>query len=193
MNFLILAVCVISFSQHLNAQKDSSGIYKTVEDYQYRRLSYAINYKTEKHKIKDNLLFNQDKIIVKHKGEKITMLKSDVYGYRDTKGVEYRFINNIEYKVLNPGESIPIYLYQHLAHSAKDVSQGLYPPQYYFSKDAVSCLEVLTKDNLKAAFPNNHRFHDELDSQIRSDRDLYSYDDFHRMYKINWLLKNSSN
>ena len=38
------------------AQKDSSGIYKTTEDFQQRKLSYAINCKTEKHKINPNVL-----------------------------------------------------------------------------------------------------------------------------------------
>lgn len=38
------------------AQTDSSGIYATANDFQQGKLSYAINYKTEKHKIKDNML-----------------------------------------------------------------------------------------------------------------------------------------
>lgn len=60
---IMLAINILALSTAM-AQKDSSGIYKTAEDFQTRKLSYAINYKTEKHKIKDNILFNDEKIIV---------------------------------------------------------------------------------------------------------------------------------
>ena len=39
-----------------NAQKDSSGVYLNATDFMQRKLSYAINCKTEKHKINPNLL-----------------------------------------------------------------------------------------------------------------------------------------
>ena len=93
---------------------------------------------------------------------------------------------------MNPGEPLIIYMYQHPAHSGKDVSKGMYQPQYYFSKDAASPLQDLTKANLKAAFPENHKFHDELDAQMAGDKHLMNTDSFHKMYKVNWLLKNSS-
>lgn len=189
----LLAGWLLMIGQYSHAQKDSSGIYITAEDFQNRKLSYAINYKTEKHKIRDNILFNNDKIVVKHKGETYTLVKSETYGYRNTKGIVFRFIDNKEYKVLNPGESLLLYFYQHPAHTGKDVNRGLYQPEYYFSKDANAVLQPLTKANLKAAFPDNHRFHDELDAQLKTDKDLYTYDRFHKTYKINWILKNYNN
>lgn len=188
---LMLAGSLLFFNQTSFAQKDSSGIYKTAEDFQNRKLSYAINYKTEKHKIKDNILFNSDKIVVKHKGETYTLLKSNTYGYRNTKGVEFRFIDNKEYKVLNPGQSLLIYFYQHPAHTGKDVNRGLYQPEYYFSKDANSPLQDLTLTNVKATFPENHKLHDALDAQFKSDKELYAYDKFHKAYKLNWIINNN--
>ena len=188
-----LTGCLLITGQYLNAQKDSSGIYKTAEDFQNRKLSYAINYKTEKHKIKNNILFNDQKIVVKHKGETYTLLKSDTYGYRNTKGVEFRFIDNKEYKVLNPGELLLIYFYQHPAHTGKDLSRGLYQPEYYFSKDAASSLQDLTLANVKATFPENHKLHDALDAQFKSDKELYAYDSFHKTFKLNWIIKNNNN
>jgi hypothetical protein len=107
-NLFVLAGILMILSQVSYAQKDSSGIYKTVEDFKNRKLSYAINYKTEKHKIKNSILFNDDKIVIKHNGETYTLLKSNTYGYRSTKGIEFRFIDNKEYKVLNPGEALLI-------------------------------------------------------------------------------------
>lgn len=44
---MTLAGGLLLLSQHSLAQKDSSGIYKTTEDFQQRKLSYAINCKTE--------------------------------------------------------------------------------------------------------------------------------------------------
>lgn len=168
------------------AQKDSSGIYKTADDFKERKLSFAINYKTEKHKIKNKLLFNDAELKVKHAGETYTLFKSETYGYRSAKGEEFRFVDNKEYKVLNPTEYLLIYVYKHVSHSPKETVK--YPPIYYFSTDASSAPQSLTKANLKAAFPDNHKFHDALDAQFKNDKGLHDYDRFHKMYKLNWIL-----
>ena len=52
------------------AQKDSSGIYLTPEDFGVRKLSYAIDCNTEKHRINSDLIFKDSKIKVKHNGQK---------------------------------------------------------------------------------------------------------------------------
>ena len=52
----MLIISGLVFSQTTEAQTDSSGIYKTADDYKAHKLSYAINYKTEKHKIKSYFL-----------------------------------------------------------------------------------------------------------------------------------------
>jgi len=122
-SLLMLAGGLFALTQNSFAQKDSSGIYKTADDFKQRKLSYAINYKTEKHKINDNLLFNNAEIKVKHHGEKYTLQKSETYGYRSTKGQEYRFIDNKAYKILNPGEALLIYVYKHPSHSPKEAEK----------------------------------------------------------------------
>ena len=187
----IMLVSTFTASQYASAQKDSSGIYKTAEDFQQRKLSYAINCKTEKHKINPNILFKGSEVKIKHQGNTYNLKKSEVFGYRACDGKEYKFVDNKEYSILNPGEPLIIYVYQHPAHSPKNAGQ--YPPMYFFSKDTTASLQELTKANLKAAFPNNHRFYDELDAQIKDDKELYAYDSFHKMYKLNWILKNTSN
>lgn len=188
--FLMLVINLLAFSS-VTAQKDSSGIYKTSDDYTHKKLSYAINYKTEKHRISDNLLFNSAEIKVKHHGEKYTLQKSEIYGYKSTKGETFRFVDNKEYTILNPGQTLVIYVYKHLSHSAKEAEK--YAPLYYFSKDASSAPQSLTKVNLEAAFPNNQTFHESLEAQFKSDGDLYAYDNFHKMYKLNWIMKNNMN
>jgi len=190
--FFMLASGLIIFSTVI-AQKDSSGIYKTAGDFQQRQLSYAINCKTEKHKINPNVIFKGSEVKVKHDGTTYDLKKSEVFGYRACDGQEYRFADDKEYKILNPGEPLTIYMYQHPAHSGKDVSKGLYKPEYYFSTKGDASLRALTKANIKALYPENHKYHDALDATFKYDEELYAYDSFHKMYKLNWILKETVN
>jgi hypothetical protein len=183
-----MSLAAISFAIANNAagQKDSSGIYRTASDYQKCKLSYGINYKTENHKIKDNILFNEDKIVVKHEGQTYNLDKNSTYGYKSTKGETFRFVDKKEYKILNPGQSPVLYVYQ-LPSSTKGAVK--YNAEYYFSPDASAVAQALTKENLKAAYPENHKFHDALDATFKTDEGLASYDSFHKMYKVNHLLE----
>jgi hypothetical protein len=183
-----LAAISFAIANNAAAQKDSSGIYKTASDYQQSRLSYAINYKTENHQIKDNILFNEDKIVVKHEGHTFNLDKNSTYGYKSTKGDIFRFVDKKEYKVLNPGQSPVLYVYQY-PNSTKGTVK--YVAEYYFSADPSANVQALTKENLKAAYPENHKFHDALDATFKTDEGLASFDSFHKMYKINHLLEMS--
>lgn len=87
------------------------------------------------------------------------------------------------YTVINSGEPITIYKYQHQSHSPKEAEK--YAPKYFFTTSSSNVLQELTKMNLKKAFPNDHAFHDALDAQFKEDKELIAYDDFHKMYKIN--------
>lgn len=168
------------------AQTDSSGIYKTARDFQQGQLSYAINYKTEKHKINDNLIFRQSEIKVKHAGQTYSLKKSETYGYRDTRGVDYRFLDNKALRVLSKGDGLLLYAFQKPISASKG---GFgYITEYYFSKDVDAAPVILTKENLKAAFPANHKFHDALDAAFKDDEELASYDSFHKMYRVNHIL-----
>jgi len=93
------------------------------------------------------------------------------------------------YTVINAGEAITIYKYAHKAHSPKTAEQ--YPIKYFFTTSASDVLQPLTKANLKKTFPENHPFHDALDANFKEDAELINYDGFHKMYKINWILKNN--
>ena len=92
------------------------------------------------------------------------------------------------YTVINPGEPIIIYKYAHRAHSPKEAEK--YAPKYFFTTSANDGLLPLTKMELKKAFPANHPFHDALDENFKEDKELINYDDFHKMYKVSWLIKN---
>ena len=92
------------------------------------------------------------------------------------------------YTVLNAGSDIVIYKYQHRQHSPKEAEK--YAPKYYFTTASSDVLQPLTLTNLKNAYPNNHAFHDALDANFKEDKDLISYDEFHKIYKVNRLLQN---
>ena len=177
------------FALNVFAQKDSSGIYKTASDFSTKTLSLAINCKTESHKIKINDIFSQDHITVVHDGKSYDFKKSDIYGYKLCNGETYRFSGNIDYLVMNPYETILLYKVEIMQTKAS--APKVY--SYYFSKDVSSPLQELTKANLKAAFPGNHKFHDELDSNFKSDSELTAYDSFHKMYKVNHILVMTTN
>jgi hypothetical protein len=183
---LMLAFASMLVTVGAYAQKDSSGIYKTAADFQQGKLSYAINYKTQSHTINDNLLFNESEVKVKHEGISYTLKKSETYGYRDTKGVDFRFVGNKAYQVLTKGKGMILYSFR----TAKDTKGApQYTSVYYFSKEIATAPQLLTKENVKAAYPDNHKFHDAIDATFKDDADLISYDNFHKMYKINHLLE----
>ena len=184
-----VALMCISFVFALSAiaQKDSSGIYKTASDFSAKKLSLAINCKTESHKIKINDIFSQDHITVVHDGKSYDFKKNDIYGYKLCNGETYRFSGNKDYQVMDPNEVILLYKVEVMQKKA--TAPKVY--SYYFSKDASSSLQDLTKANLKAAFPTNHKFHDELDANFKADNELIAYDSFHKMYKINHILEMS--
>ena len=189
--FKLLPIAFLFIASNALAQQDSSGIYKTADDFKIRKLSYAINYKTEKHKINSYVLFKDNVIKVKHHGITYKLTKNETYGYRNTQGVVYRFIDDKEYRVLNPGEAILIYMYQHPAHSGKEA--GKYVPVYFFSTDAGSVPQDLTKGNLKAAFPQSYKLHDAIEAQFVNDMELHDYDSFHKMYKLNRIINSNIN
>lgn len=95
------------------------------------------------------------------------------------------------YTVINPGEAITIYKYVHRAHSPKEAEK--YAPKYFYTTQSSDVLKELTKTNLKKEFPENHAFHDALDANFKEDAELTAYDDFHKMYKVTWILNNNMN
>ena len=63
--------------------------------------------------------------------------------------------------------------------------------QYYFSILPLDVIKQLTINNLKEAFPDNHKFHDLLDQNFNGNYEVSEYDSFHKMYKVNHLLEST--
>jgi hypothetical protein len=168
-------------------QKDSSGIYFTAEDYLKHKLRCACNCKTEKSTIKADRLFHFKEISIRQNDSTYRLLKDSVYGVRYCDGDEVRIYNNLEYPIINPGETILIYK---LVSGPKGPEKG--SPEriyYYFSKDPQSKIQEFTIRNIKAAFSENHKFYEMVDMYFHSDADLISYDHLHKMMKINRVLR----
>lgn len=170
------------------AQKDSSGVYITADDFSQRKLSYAINCTTEEHKIKLNDFFGKSYITVKHKDSSYKLFKAKIFGYKTCDEEIVRFQNGKELVLLNATGSILIYRNE-VSIPAKGRTNVT---NYYFSKNAGSPALSLTTSNLKKAFPDNHPFHMKLDELFKYNTDLAVYDDFHKMYKLNWVYGMSS-
>ena len=188
-----LSICYITTSLlfltiSAYAQTEGSGIYKTVQDFKTGNLSLKVDCKMKSHKIKLNDFFGKSDIIVVHEGKDYKFKKNDIYAYQLCGGEVYRFISNtLEYQILNLKETILIY-----KHETAPSKGNPKTTHYFFSKDADSTIQTLTLANLKGAFPTNHKFHDALDSNFKSDVDLAGYDSFHKMYKINHLLMDNN-
>lgn len=180
-SFLILK-STFSFSQ-----KDSSGIYFTASEYIKHRLNFAINCETEKHKIKSDMIFHPKEISIKHADSTYTYPKDSIYGIKYCDGSIVRIYNSSEYPLINPDEKIMIYK----VISGPGTKGSPSVTRYYFSKDAKSKIQELTIYNMKAVFPDNHKFHDLVDMEFHSNDELTAYDNFHKIMKINRVLQNS--
>ena len=179
---------LLAITMNATAQKDSSGIYQTADDFRNHKLSYAINYKTEKHKINDYLLFDATQVKVKHHGTTYALDKSTTYGYKSTAGEVFRFVGNESYEILNPNEDLLLYLHTNPVDLKVNPTKK-FDEHYYFSKDAASSPVDLTIDNLKKVFRENSKFIASIDKYFKKDEQLPSYDEKRKTYTLNRLLQ----
>ena len=186
-NIISLLVFVFVITSTANAQDkltNQSGVYKTFSDFQAKKLDLSIDVTKEKHKIRVHDFINKTEIDVIHNDKKYTFKKKDIYGIRDVKGDDYRFYNDLEYQIVQVDT---IYIYT----KTKDINssngknrQTKHITEYFFSKTGDSDIYSLTSENLKKAFPDNHKMHDGLDMMFKSETDLTQYDQFHKTFKV---------
>lgn len=160
-----------------------SGVYLTASDYEAGKLALDGDCWSKARKLEIHDISNKPYIDVTHDSEKHRYSKSELYGYRACDGRDYRFASKLEYQILEAKE---LYVY------VRDVSvsQGRTyrtAHEYYFTVGANGPIEALTMENLKQAFPDNHRFHDWLDATFGGGQSLAEYE-FHKMFKVNRLL-----
>ena len=151
------------------------------------QITASVYYKTEKHKISADLIFRDKIISVKHNDTVYTFQKDSVFAARYCDNSIVRFSNNQQYPLLNPAEAILLYK----VVSGSGIKGSPIVTKYYFSNGAKDSIRELTLNNIKKSFPDNHKFHNLLDMQFKSDDELIEYDRFHKCYKINQILKSS--
>ena len=184
--FLLLLTAVF-FTATVCAQNRSSGIFRTATDFTRGNMEYAIQCDSQSHKIKTDLLFKRNRVIVKHEGKTYKLDKSSVYDVRYCSGVVERLYQRKAYPMVNPYEAILIYKVNIPSMGKNQPAQT----QWYFSKDAASPIQPLTISNLTGAFPDNHAFHDAIIAEFKADSELNKYDMVHKMMRINRLFLNT--
>ena len=184
----LVAAAVLAGGVATAEARNASGIYLTAADYQNRRLTSESDCNAPGHKVELHDVLRKPFIDVTHDGETRQFLKSEVYGFRTCDGREFRFVDNKEYQILE-ALGLSIYSVDLPAREGKDLARGRATVrEYFFSVGAAGPVVRLTRENLKRALPDNHRFHDSIDQMFTSDEDASLYDAFHKMFKVNRLL-----
>ena len=188
--FIKSAVFAALILSSVSSFAQKSGVFKTFADYTSGKMEYGIDCATEKHKIKLNNFLGKDFITVVHEGKSYDLKKSETWGYQlcDQKVVRFQ---SDEHFPLADKEVLWIYTKQ--TNKAASPRGGVKTViTYYFSRGGGDRILELTLLNLKATFPENHKLHDAIDNQFKTDASLGEYDQFHKHYKINHFLEGQS-
>lgn len=186
MRFFILFNILLSWSYYALGQQDNSGVYLSTNDFENKKIAYAIDCRTQKHKIKQTSFSAQKFIKIIHNDTLHTLLKSETFGYQDCKGAVYRFIEGLNYVIVNPTEYILIYRHELRPNKGTEVS-------YMFSRGVESIPSSLTRANLIKAFPDQPEFQKKVDEIFRRDTELSRYDEVSKVYLVNWLYQRVNN
>jgi hypothetical protein len=177
---LVLLIIVGMYGTSLKAQTVSSGIYLTEQDYRSNTLSYVLS---DQDKLRLNEFIDGKNINLTYQGKKITLSKSQIFGYR-LNNQDFRFYQNQAYRILDTGGF--------LLYSREKLTQGTkgYKPveKYFYSVDPSQPVMALTTQNLWNSFPGQTGFRYSLQSNFNNDADLIAYDKLSNQYKIKYLF-----
>jgi hypothetical protein len=168
---LIVIFFVLALSQvRVFAQSDTLGVYKTLQDFQNRKLSLISTCHGGKKNIKLNDLFDRPFITVRHDRKKERLRKSDLYGYHGCDNKDYRSFDNTEYTIVNTDK---IYLYTKIIQESGD--SGFGGELYFFSVHPDSKIIAMSKQNLMTAYKDNEKFKKLIDATFKKHEDLDVY------------------
>lgn len=103
------------------------------------------------------------------------------------RGTKARVVDGATYRVL-ASEPLILYARERNVMSGKRFATVV---DYYFSASPTAPAERLTIESLKRAYPTNQEFHDLLMLAFHSDAELMRYDEYHREYLVERLLRRS--
>jgi len=180
----------VLLAPNLHGQKGEKVVklFKTATEFSEARPSLLVDCNS-KNKILLNGFFNKNYITVKEGDSTYNIFKNKVYGYQTCNKQVFRFLNKKELLLLNGSDEILLYRHQ----VPKPPTGRTNVTNYYFSIGAEGKVESLTFKNMKSTFKHNTAFLDLIDRTFKYNTDLAKYDDVHKIYIINLLLKNSRN
>ncbi|MDF2434165.1 MAG: hypothetical protein JWP44_3796 [Mucilaginibacter sp.] len=189
-NFRMITVIALTFGfvEISNAQKQSTGLYLTYNDYLNHKLSYTAD-KTNPNgnKLLIHEFIGMNKVTVISNGKKTMIPKSGLFGYHDSNGNDYRFYENKAFQVIDT-TAFYIYSYDKLIQQGK----GPKPTRvYYFSKKTDDKILPLTSENIAKAFPKNAKFRYMVEVAAKTNLKLDAYDNEANEYKIKELYAES--
>jgi hypothetical protein len=186
---LFCTLLIIVIAGNITVQAQSAGIYSTYEDFLQHKLTYPVNCSNQKDRLKLNELLGSSTGYVVSNGEKHAFNKGKVFGYNTCTNESYRFCNSEAFRIM---DTAGFYIYYQNKIILQSGGKGsLRRDCYFFSTGGDNLIQPLTISNVKRAFPGNHSFHYLLDAYFRSDKELAAYDDYQKMYKIEYLYKQS--
>jgi len=179
-----LAGLILVSTSTLLAQK--SGVFKSYADFQTGTMEYEINCTTEKHKIRLNDFLGKDFLTVVHDGRPYDIKKAETWGYQLCDEKLVRFQGTDHFPLEDKG-----ILWIYTKQTVQTVSRGgsKTVKTYYFSKGGNGTIALLTLLNLKSAFQDDHKLHDVIDSQFKSDASLKEFDQYYKKFRINHFLE----
>ena len=181
---IILVILILSKNLYFS-QGTAKGLYKNSDDFLKGKMIYT----ERQSRIRLHDLFKKKIVTVKQNDSSFTLLKSELYGYKDKEGISYRFYKDTIYTILNPTESIILYK----RTSGTGMKNSPETESYFFSKEAGSLLLTLTLVNMEKVFSTLPSFTKLLEFTFHYDDDLITYDQQHTKFKINRLLELSEN
>ena len=172
-------------------EKGSSGIYMTASAYQNGVLTAEGRCDSKEHELELHDVLNKTYIHATHGSETRRYDQRDIFGFRSCEGLDYRFVENREYQILE-AKRIYVYFIKVRMPNTPGARASWLKSEYHFSVGAEGPVLLLTVDNVKRAFPDDHRFHDSLEQTLASGQKLAQYDEVHKMFRVNWLLMASA-
>lgn len=176
-----LSVLLVLLGLIISLRAQQSGLILNTDDFLNGRIFTA----DSRAKLHLHLLRTNGQIEIEHNDSLYRFSKSEIYGYCDVEGKSYRFFHDRVYAILNPGEKILIYSLS----SGTGFKNSPLTATYFFSKEAGSEIYSLTLSHLLQVFSDNSAFTLVLELYCKSDTDLFVYDSFYHMYKLNHLLE----
>ncbi|MEO6304342.1 MAG: hypothetical protein ABIP51_14345 [Bacteroidia bacterium] len=185
-SFIGFLFCALFLYYSIKAQSTQEGLYLSYNDFITGKISFQKE-PGKKYKLKLNNLFNTSLVFVTMGNSKFNLKKDSIFGYCD-KNTSYRFYKNLNYKILNPTESVLLYSYSSLGGNKNTEVITT----YFFSIEPTCPVIKLSKQNLKIAFIENGIFIDLLDTYFHNDDELLNYDKGHDIYLLNRIYQLST-